>query len=545
MFSKLKRLAMLAVCCLAAAAPAGGAWAQAVKPDAGSVANQDERTRQTIQRRDEVHIPGPAVVGPKPADTLVGAPGGVSFVLKRVDFAPSRFLKRQELDAIAARYVGKTVDVSQLQRLVAEVNLLYARRNIVTALAYLPAQDLKDGVVQVGLVEGKLGAITVKGARRLSAGAIASKIHVKPGDTVDIRRLAADVERFNVGHLAQIQIALQPGASFGLTDVEIMVVEPSRNSVQVFADNQGVDSVGKYEAGLSYQHYGLFGDDKATLYTADSQGDISVEASYNAPITPWGGRINISDTNGRIHVFQGAYANLNIRGRSNTAAISLTQPVLVNSLFSLTLTNAFSDSQSTSDQKGAKVTDNDTFKDAPGFSIASSNGVYSANLSQSFVIANTRFNVTDRRQSFTGYQGTLVASTRLPWAFTGSFTASGQWMSQQQLSSDQLFQIGGPTTVRGYPTGAAAGSAGYFTNLELHHGLGKFWRGLDLYGFYDNGTVFSTFPSRVQMNSIGAGFSWPFYKHLVADASVGVPLTHAVANQSSATAYFRLTARFP
>ena len=64
----------------------------------------------------------------------------------------------------------------------------------------------------------------------------------------------------------QIRALLQPGTSFGLTDVQLAVTEAPRNTLQFFTDNQGVKSTGRYQAGTYYRSSGALGfDDRFTF----------------------------------------------------------------------------------------------------------------------------------------------------------------------------------------------------------------------------------------------------------------------------------------
>ncbi len=107
-----------------------------------------------------------------------------------------------------------------------------------------------------------------------------------------------------------------------------------------------------------------------------------------------------------------------------------------------------------------------------------------------------------------------------------------------------MFQLGGPTTVRGYPTDAVAGPDGYYTNLELHHAAtGPLATPIDAYIFYDHGSVYNHFPAVETLNSIGAGLSWSIGKYATAEVSAGIPLNNVVQPQAPYEVYFRLTAR--
>ena len=124
--------------------------------------------------------------------------------------------------------------------------------------------------------------------------------------------------------------------------------------------------------------------------------------------------------------------------------------------------------------------------------------------------------------------------------------------SRDLLPGDSLFQVGGPTTVRGYPTDALAGPTGYYGNLEIHHGLapvgawlnaGPYLDTVDAYAFYDRGAVYNPRPKAVTLNSLGVGLSDAVTKNLLAEVSAGFPINDAIPRASNYEFYFRITAK--
>ena len=238
----------------------GAPLSQQPQLNPGIISNENRRNERQIREQSDQTLQGPAVVAPKVPATQVGPSGEKTFRLKTVTFDPSAFLSKEELDAIIQPYVGTSIDISQIQRIIKSVNDLYAEKGIVTASATLPPQDLKDGVLRIALVEGKLGKVDVKGNDRLRSDFVRDHVSTAPGAVVDVPLLTREIASFNKTGVAQIQASLASGASFGLTDIELAVIEPPGLSVQLFGDNQGVESVGKHEGGFLIQGYAPFGD---------------------------------------------------------------------------------------------------------------------------------------------------------------------------------------------------------------------------------------------------------------------------------------------
>ena len=121
-------------------------------------------------------------------------------------------------------------------------------------------------------------------------------------------------------------------------------------------------------------------------------------------------------------------------------------------------------------------------------------------------LLDTTMNVTAVRHAFMAMNAAWSGMYRLPLDLLQPLYGSFQWAAKGLLTSDQLFQISGPTTVRGNPTNRVACHGGWYGNFELRHSLEDYpTKGTDGFAFVDQGLVFSTFPQRVDMLSIGVG----------------------------------------
>jgi hemolysin activation/secretion protein len=523
---------------------AGAQTAPPPQVNPGLISNQEQQNRRQLEQQNALPQ-GPAVLAPPAYQSPVGAPGGPTFVLRAVKVDASHFLSKPEIGAITAKYVGKRVDISGVQKMVKEINDLYAARGIVTAAAYLPPQKLKNGVVVVKIVEGRLGKIKISGANQLSPDFVLSHVDQKAGDIVDVPKMTRQLAFFNKTGIARIQALMQPGAQFGLTDVELSVVEPPKNLIQVFGDNMGVSSVGSYEVGTLLQHYGLIGfDDRLTVYAVKSQGDTNGNVAYNTAIDPWGGRLGLSVTSGAIHIVQGPYTSLNVHGGSQTAAVNVSQPILGDAEWMLLVNGSLTHEVSTSDQTDIRVTGDHTTLETGGVTLAYTGATVSGSVSPTVSAAQSHSDVTGTNENFVLQSGTFSSLVKLPYDFTASLGGAWQAASEELLPGDQLFQIGGPTTVRGYPTEAVAGPEGYYANLELHHPVtGPMNTPIDAYVFYDRGSVYNHFPAVQTLDAVGAGLSWTVGKYAVAEVSAGFPLDKVVEPQAPCEVYFRLTAK--
>ena len=516
---------------------------QSINP--GVIQNDIDRQRQQLEQQSAPpKLQGPAVIGGEREKPGILKPGGPKFRLRKIEFDSSKFITPEELDEIAKKYIGQDADISTLQQVVADINAIYAERGIVTGIATLPEQDANGGVVKIKLTEGRLQNTTITGNQQTASWYILDRVREPEGEILDVPKLNRDVVWFNRTNDVQVKALLQPGTTFGLTDLQFAVIEPPTDTLQLFADNQGVQNTGRQEGGMFYKHHGLFGvDDRLTFYGVRSDGNLNGNLAYNIPVNPWGGRAGVSYTQGNIKIVQGPFVSLDVSGRSTQAAVNFSQPLWVTQNWMLLFNAAGTEGNTISRFSSVAVTNDHYDKSTAGFALTNYGNNYSFTVSPAMNYVEWHDHILFGNRTFNTYTGSAVATATGPANFSANVLGSWQYSPTHLLPGDQIFSIGGPTTVRGYPTSGVAGYAGFYGNMELHHNVNMLVDGLDAFGFVDYGAVYSTFPKSVYLTSVGAGLSYVTKNYLVADISAGTPLTHAIPDHPSYFVYFRLTAK--
>ena len=114
-----------------------------------------------------------------------------------------------------------------------------------------PEQEVSSGVVQVRVIEFRLGAKTAPGAREPAY--LLSRVRARPGQPIDARQLAEDLDWLNRNPFRNSQAAFSPGSGLGLTDLVLQTVETKPWSVTTGYANSGSPLTGfdRYFAGAS------------------------------------------------------------------------------------------------------------------------------------------------------------------------------------------------------------------------------------------------------------------------------------------------------
>jgi hemolysin activation/secretion protein len=533
---------------LALLAPAS-AWGQAVPPqiNPGAIGNENQRQQQQLENREpqpqiapqNAPVTGPAA--PQPGGTTAGP--AVNFVLNGVTFDHSQFLTQEQLDTVAKAYLGQSVDFGRLSELVEKINSLYRTLGQITARAVLAPQSIAGGIVHITLIEGKLGQVDIKGAARVQESFVRDRITPQPGDTVDANLLSRDVVYFNRTNDAQLRALLKPGRNFGQTDIDLNVTEPPSDTLQLFVDNYGVASTGRLEGGVYYRHNDLLGlDDRLLVYGTASGGGLDGSISYNLPFTTEGDRVSLSYERNHIDIINGQFQALSITGNGQTGTLGLSHPVLGTEHWLVLATLNGAIGTSTTTEPAGAITDTTTYRGVLGGSATYIGSDILANLSPALTFASSHNAITAGNRDITFFSGS--GSALLPFDDGWSVHVAAAWQFAQEkiLPSDLLFQIGGPTSVRGYQSGTFAGDSGFYTNLELHKQIPAILQGLDLFAAFDSGMVFADSPSEQSLTSVafGAQLTLPYGTSL--NAGIGLPLDHATPDQDDAILYLQLAA---
>ncbi|MBR2219873.1 MAG: ShlB/FhaC/HecB family hemolysin secretion/activation protein, partial [Phascolarctobacterium sp.] len=155
----------------------------------------------------------------------------VKFELKDLKVDKSEVLTEAEIEKIAKKYIGNEVNIKDLYRIVEKINKLYSKKGYLTCRAYLPPQTIKDGVVQIKLIEGKTGNVTVQGNKTTQTDYIEDRVHLTKGKIDNVNELNKDLLLYNATHDAQLRISMQAGEAPGTTDYVITSYEPQQHVV--------------------------------------------------------------------------------------------------------------------------------------------------------------------------------------------------------------------------------------------------------------------------------------------------------------------------
>ncbi len=524
------------------------ASALAVTPPASVGAGAAQRRSQEQQRQLEQSqrrqpLKGPVVVGPRGTTHKVG-PGGPQFTLQRIVFNRSHFLKASRLQRLAKPYLHHPITLSKLYGLIDKVNAVYAKRGLITDRAVLPPQRITNGEVHIRLVEGRVGAIRFHSLQYTRPGYVLSRLPLKKGKVLDAAALERGLIYFDRTNNLALRASLKPGSRFGLSDVLLQAIEPPRYQLSLLVNNDGARSTGRLQGGFYGLVHGPLGrGDRLSLYAVKSQGAINANLGYQLPLTRSGLTLSLSASHNNIHIIDGPYQQLDVRGHANVGQIGLTQPLIATRRWKITTAASVSYTQDITDVGGVTLSDNQILTPGLGFTAEFTGRGHDFLLTQTAEHGHAH-EVLGQTQDYWLFPASFSGSAQLHGPIFATLRGGWQYTSADQLPPSQLYQLGGADTIPGYPSGAVSGTSGYYAHAALHARLpGRMALGIG-YGF---GAVYALRPARKGLSSFdfelqGTLPRWKALAPVSWRIDLARPQRHILPDQSDWTFYFNIVA---
>ena len=251
-------------------------------PNAGSLLNQatPPAAGPTLPSSTLPALPDEAIGKPVPD----GAKVRVSrFVLEGVSLLPAEPLQAQLSDLI-----GQELGLADLRKAATRVTAFYREQGYFLARAYLPTQDIADGVVRIAVLEGRYGAVETGGSPRLEqqhAQGILDAHQVGAGQPIERSALERSLILLEQRGGAPVRAVMQPGATVGTSHMVIEAPAGPLFSGQIGADNYGNRYSGQNRATALLNLNSPRGvGDFASLWLMKSRDSDAVFAAYQTPV---------------------------------------------------------------------------------------------------------------------------------------------------------------------------------------------------------------------------------------------------------------------
>jgi hemolysin activation/secretion protein len=209
--------------------------------------------------------------------------------VKGVKIFGPRWLDLQAVRVIVAPYLGTPLSRPMLRAIQTNIVLLCRKEGHPVVDVSYPEVAIKEGVVPIAVVEGKLGAINVTGNKWWSTKWLKKQMKLKPGDPIKGAKLDAGLARLNENpDFRQVNAQFYQGTEVGEANINLTVNDrfPWRPHFEVNDGSQAIFGDNEVVGGLTWGK--AFGLDETLdyQYATDFSGLLlkSHTANYTIPL---------------------------------------------------------------------------------------------------------------------------------------------------------------------------------------------------------------------------------------------------------------------
>jgi len=397
---------------------------------------------------------------------------GATILVSHFSFSGNTLFTEAMLAPLVADYIGRPITLAQLYEAADKVADFYTRKGYALASVNVPAQKIKDGNVRLEVIEGRIGRIVFDGNHHYHDDILrgfVSETHAK--DVYRSAPLEHDLQALNALPGLAARAVIQPGSDYGSSDVTVKVQEDPFDGYVVL-DNYGRKDSGEYRASASITLNNPLGvaDQLQVLGTHSDNNLLNYGyVDYSVPMNFSGLRFDVNYGHAYFKTPQ-----FDVSGLNNNLQMSLIQPWLRTSVDTFSTSLGFLHTDGNADLSGAPISD--TKINLLNLGLNWSHNWPNAAVTQYIVSLHTNFSKNsvaellqtqpDRNHERLRLEINAQHLQPLPehWQLLGQVDAE---YSPDPLADTEQFSIGGPTSIRGFPTSEARGDRGYYAQLTL------------------------------------------------------------------------------
>ena len=456
--------------------------------------------------------------------------------------------------------MGQEIYFEDLLAYALRVSRYYQSKGYLTSYAYVPEQQIVDGVVTIAVSESLVDNLEISGNKWARSwylkNVIMGRDGLREGTVFNAKALQGALRELNEETYIQAKSSISKDGED--TNLELSVKDKFPLKFNFGWDDYGREYTGVQRASflLGLDNLTGFGD-KIYGGTILSSGSTGVLAGYSIPVSPYGTKVSFDYSNSNVNL-GGPYRFLNVKGHSQSMGVRVSHPVIKNAKTDVIV------------YTGVDFVNADTYARRLNLSLSDY---------KLFVVRSGIRGIRDDK--YGRWLGTLGVDVGLPGASgtaysggpQGSFVKivagatrvhrlfgrviglvriNGQYSPNRLYAVEQM-QIGGPYTLRGYQPAELIGDYGVTGTVEVRTPIPGFRKILPnkikfvddrvrLAAFYDFGWVkehnnLYNYPQNF-LHSVGFGSYINITDWIALQFGVGFPLGQKYYDESTARFYF-------
>lgn len=181
----------------------------------------------------------------------------------------------EELEcALIPLYQDKMLSSDVLLAIKEEIILYYQRNYRPVVTVEIPEQEVKQGIVQLIVIESRLGNVVCQGNKHFRCGQLKRYIDLKCGEPIQTDVLLSDVSFMNRNQFRRTDVLFSPGYEENTTDIHLITKDRFTWRFYTGGDNTGNDFTGNARWFGGFNWGNVFGLDHTFSYQYTTSSDF-------------------------------------------------------------------------------------------------------------------------------------------------------------------------------------------------------------------------------------------------------------------------------
>jgi len=402
---------------------------------------------------------------------------GPKVMISAITVEGATLISEEEIAKITDPFQNRELSLRAMQKIADLITDKYREEGYATSRAYIPPQTVRDGILNIRIVEGKLGSLEIKGNKFFKTSELRKKIDTRPDGYFDYSALQQSLVYINQHPDRIARAVLVPGTEPGTTDIVIDVEDRLPFHYGFEYDNYASRYIGENRYALILEHNNLLGfDDKMFFKLQHSDGsDLKLaQIRYNFPLDHMTdlGFYYLRNT---VDLGQ-EFADLDASGKSYIYGIFFNRALILEEERDLRFTMAFDYKKITNNLLGVQSS-----RDALRVFKTGLDYDWNDRYGRNVLLTEFNWGADDilggmkEKDPFASRDGAGAKFTKGVFTYfrlqpmpkeTALLWKNFAQYSNYTLCASEEFQIGGPVSVRGYPPAEHSGDRGWYTSLE-------------------------------------------------------------------------------
>src|SRR5215471_1379966 len=268
-------------------------------------------------------------VPPPPPEERERLPVPQVFV-RQIRVTGSTVFSEQDLAAVTAPYVNRSVTSEDLEALRLALTRLYVNKGYINSGAILPDQTVVDGMITFQIIEGTLTDVTLEGQRWFRESYLRRRLTLDVGPPLNIGTLQERLQLLQRDdRIERLQAELSPGVHLGESALHVRVEERLPYRVALEFNNYQSPAIGAERGLITVAHQNLTGNgDILSVTHGRSAGlDLQLDASYSLPLNAHDTTVGFRYWRNNTSVIEEPFTAFDIASRSEIYTLMLRQPL--------------------------------------------------------------------------------------------------------------------------------------------------------------------------------------------------------------------------